>query len=41
VGHDVIGDSAVVYPSHLGKALEKVNPKWWVADQAGEGGDKK
>ena len=27
--HRVFGDSAVVYPSDLGKALEKVDPDWW------------
>lgn len=27
--HDVLGDSAVVYPSKLGKALEKVDENWW------------
>jgi hypothetical protein len=28
IEHDVEGDSAVVYPSKLGKALEKVDPNW-------------
>lgn len=27
--HDTLGDSAVVYPSKLGKALAKVDPYWW------------
>lgn len=27
--HDVHEDSAVVYPSKLGEALEKVDPEWW------------
>jgi hypothetical protein len=29
VNHDVIGDSAVVFPSKLGKELEKVDPEWY------------
>lgn len=29
VNHDVEGDSAVVYPSTLGKLLEEVNPLWY------------
>jgi hypothetical protein len=32
LNHDVEGvdgDTAVVYPSKLGKALEKVDPEWW------------
>lgn len=27
-GHDVLNDHAVVYPSKLGRALEKVDPDW-------------
>lgn len=27
--HDVLGDSAVVYPRNLGDALAKVDPDWW------------
>lgn len=29
VNHDVLGDSAVVYPSKLGPELEKINPRWY------------
>lgn len=28
LNHDVLGDSAVVYPNKLGKALEKVDSEW-------------
>ena len=27
--HDVIGDSAVVFPSKLGEELERVDPEWY------------
>lgn len=27
--HDVLSDSAVVYPSKLCPVLEKVDPEWW------------
>lgn len=27
--HETLHDHAVVYPSDLGKALEKVDPDWW------------
>ena len=27
--HDVLGESAVVYPSNLGVALAKIDPEWW------------
>lgn len=27
--HDVCGDNAVVFPSKLGPALEKVDPEWY------------
>lgn len=27
--HDVLGDSAVVYPSNLGVALALIDPEWW------------
>lgn len=29
LNHDVQGDSAVVFPSKLGDALERVSPNWW------------
>ena len=29
VDHEVIGESAVVFPSDLGNALEKVDPRWY------------
>ena len=29
LNHDVLGDSAVVFPSKLGKALVKVDEQWW------------
>lgn len=28
VGHEVIGDTAVVYPSALGESLSRVAPDW-------------
>lgn len=30
VNHDVVQDSAVVYPSKLGKLLEQIDTKWYV-----------
>jgi len=29
LNHDELDDAAVVYPSKLGVALEKVNKDWW------------
>jgi len=29
IDHDVLHDSAVVYPSKLGPVLEKVDKEWW------------
>jgi len=29
INHDVLSDSAVVYPSRLGPVLEDVDPQWW------------
>lgn len=29
LNHETIDDNAVVFPSELGKALEKVDPVWW------------
>ena len=36
IGHDVLNDNAVVYPSELGKALEKVDPNWTRAALKGD-----
>lgn len=30
INHDVLDDSAVVYPSKLGDALHRVNPNWHI-----------
>lgn len=32
LNHDVLNDTAVVYPSNLGPILEKIDKKWYMSE---------